>query len=319
MNIKYHIAQNCLFFSVLFTNYSQAQTLPPIFESTPRALVPSRVVAEFPKNTFLENLVVDQAGTAYLTSHEEGVVYRVDRSGIRKQHLRVDGKLAGITKTAKQGLVLSGSSKDGVQTVFLFNQKAQNLASIPIPEAVFLNGITALDTQNYLIADSYSATIWKIDIKTKQVSRWLQHELLARADTKNPIPAANGIKVDALRKRVLVSNTAKQLLVEVPLTLTNQAGTPKILQQFVNIDDFAVTQDGRIYAATHIYNSIIRIDPDSKVTVIAEGMQGVTGSTAVALHKVQKRSQELLITTNGGMFLPPASGIETGKLIRLKI
>lgn len=319
MNVKTSFARTSLIIATLISSYSQAQTLPPIFDNAPRKLVPSKVVAEFPKNTFLENLVVDEVGTAYLTSHEEGVVYRVDRVGKMQQYVRVDGKLTGIARTARQGLVLTGSSKEGVQAVFLHNQKTQSLSTIPIPEAAFLNGIAPLDNQTYLVADSYAATIWKIDIKTKQVSRWLQHELLARADDKNPIPAANGIKVDVLRKRVVVSNTAKQLLIEVPLTPTNQAGRPKLLQERVNVDDFAITQDGHIYAATHIYNSIIVIKADGTVNVIAEAAQGMTGSTSVALHSANDRSLMLYITTNGGMFLPPASGVETGKLIQLKI
>jgi hypothetical protein len=305
--------------TALIASHSLAQTLPPIFESTPRKTLASHVVAEFPKNTFLENLVIDDNGIVYLTSHEEGVVYRVDRAGKRQQHARIDGKLAGIVKAPGQGLVLTGSPKEGAQTVFLLNQKGQSLGSIAMPEAAFLNGIAALDAQTYLVADSYAATIWKVNIKTKQVSRWLQHALLARADDKNPIPAANGIKMDALRKRVLVSNTAKQLLIEIPLGSASAAGTPKVLLDRVNVDDFSIAKDGRIYAATHIYNSVIRIDPDAKLTVIAEAAQGVTGSTAVALHNARGGSQELFITTNGGMFLPPASGIETGKLVRLSL
>jgi hypothetical protein len=319
MNTKPLFACAGLVVATLFPSDSPAQTLPPIFDSAPRQPWASRVVAEFAKNTFLENLVVDEAGIAYLTSHEEGVVYRVDLAGKRTQHARVEGKLAGIAKAVQNGWVLTGSLKGGMQTVFLFNQKAQATGTIPLPDAAFLNGVAALDARTYLVADSYAATIWKIDVKTRQVSRWLQHELLARADDKNPIPAANGIKVDALRKRVLVSNTAKQLLVEVPLVSTREAGIPKVLVERVNIDDFSIAKDGRIYAATHIYNSVIRIDPDLRVAVIAEAAQGMTGSTAVALNPARGGSPQLFVTTNGGMFLPPASGIEPGKLVRLSL
>jgi hypothetical protein len=296
-----------------------AQTLPPIFDGVARAIQPSRVLAEFPKNTFLENLVVDADHSVYATSHEEGIVYHVDKVGVKKRFLQIDGKLAGIARTTELGFALTGSTKDGAQAMFIADRAGKVTETIRLPNAVFLNGIASLNARTYLVADSYKGTIWKIDRDTKQVTPWLQHELLARFDEKNPLPAANGIKVDATRKRVLVSNTAKQLLLDIPLNANGDAGQPKVLRDKVNVDDFVIDFDGTVFATTHVYNSLIRITPDLKVTVLAEGAQGMTGSTAVAIRRDGGGKLELVVSTNGGMFLPPPEGVQSGKIVALKL
>jgi putative intracellular protease/amidase len=55
--------------------------LPSIFDHTPEAIVPTEVVAEFPVNTFLENIVIpagtDLQGLIFVTSYEEGKIYRI--------------------------------------------------------------------------------------------------------------------------------------------------------------------------------------------------------------------------------------------------
>jgi glutamine cyclotransferase len=298
---------------------SAAQTLPPIFDGVERTIKPGNVIAEFPKNTFLENLLVDKSGDIYATSHEEGVIYRIDPKGTKTLFARVDGKVAGITRSQKQGFLLTGSDRNGAQKLYLIDRSGKTTDTIGAGDAVFLNGLTQIDSRTYLATDSYKASIWKIDVKTKQVSLWLQHELLARADEKNPIPAANGIKFDSKQRRVLLSNTAKQLLIEVPMIASGNAGTPRVLRDKVNIDDFVVDATGDVYAATHVYNSVIRIGTDMKVAVIAEAEQGMTGSTAVALHTDRNGKRALFVSTNGGMFLPPPSGVQGGKIVSINL
>jgi hypothetical protein len=40
--------------------------LPEIFDHTPEAIVPAQVIAEFPVNTFLENIAIDRQGTIFV-------------------------------------------------------------------------------------------------------------------------------------------------------------------------------------------------------------------------------------------------------------
>jgi sugar lactone lactonase YvrE len=167
------------------------------------------------------------------------------------------------------------------------------------------------------VADSYKGAIWRVDLARGEAAVWLEHELLSRSNEQNPTPGVNGIKID--KNRVLVSNTAKQLLIAIAMNPDGSAGVPQVLHQSLNIDDFAIDADGSILAATHVYNSLIRIAPDGAVTTIAGPAQGMVGSTAVAFGRSPDDRRQLYVTTNGGMFLPPAGGVEPGKMVRVSL
>jgi sugar lactone lactonase YvrE len=296
---------------------ARAQSLPPIFDATPVVLRPAETMAELPKNTFLENLVFDARGHAYVTSHEDGVIWRWQSGGKLTRFAQVPGKLAGIALGPKGDVITSGAGKDGLAVIFRISAAGSVETALALPEAMFLNGMTLLDGQRYLVADSYKGVIWLVDLAAKTADVWLADALLARADDKNPIPGVNGIK--RAGSRLVVSNTGKQLLIEVPIDAQGRAGTPRVLREHINIDDFALDTDGTLYGATHVYNSVVRVAPDGRVEVIASAAQGVAGSTAVAFGRAKGDTRHLYVTTNGGMFLPPPTGVEPGRLVRISL
>lgn len=302
--------------AALVCSIALAQGLPPIFEGVPEKLLQDGPRIELPKNTFLENLIVDGRGRMFVTSHEEGVVYQRSGDKTLKQFVKVDGKVAGIAAGPGDSLVVSGADKSGAPVVYHIGSDGKLKQAIPVPGGMFLNGVERIGKTHFLIADSYNGCIWHLDTATAKVSRWLAHPLLARADEKSPFPAVNGIRKNG--ERMLVSNTAKQLLIEIPIA-KGRAGTPKILRERVNIDDFAVDVNGDIYAATHVYNSVIRLPAKGELSVVANASQGMVGSTAVAIHKLKAGERAIYVTTNGGMFLPPPEGVQSGKLVQLKL
>jgi sugar lactone lactonase YvrE len=87
----------------------------------------------------------------------------------------------------------------------------------------------------------------------------------------------------------------------------------------INIDDFAVDTEGNLYGATHVYNSVVRITPDRKITVIAGLEEGMAGSTATAFGKSSVGRNSLYVTTNGGMSSPPPGGIQPGRVVRIDV
>lgn len=293
-----------------------AQSLPPVFEGVPSRLLVARTVAERPPNTFLENLVIDAAGRTLVTSHEDGVIYQYRHGKALTAFARVPGKVTGIAAGKNGEVIATGADPSGKAVIFSISPKGAVQTLLHIEGGIFLNGIAHLAGQRYLVADSYKGAIWLVDASKRTATVWLQHALLERADEKSPFPAANGIKVN--QGRVLVSNTAKQLLIAIPVVETGLAGTPTVLKEKVNLDDFLIDQDGSLYGATHVYNSVIRIAPDGQITTIAGLAQGMTGSTAVALGKNAVGGQRALyVTTNGGMFLPPPDGVQPAKLVEI--
>lgn len=286
-------------------------TLPAIYADTPVALIPSQPVATFPVNTFLENLAVLPSGDSYITNHEVGEVVHLDPDGHSTVYAQLSGKVAGIAWIEPNQFLVNGWNEAGIPFVALLSEgEVQFLQTLP--EAQFLNGITPLSSHRYLMADSYRGAIWSFDMTTRTADLWLEHALLARSDETSTFPAVNGLK--RFGKHLYASNTQQMLLLKIPLDADLNPQEPEVFIEGTNIDDFAFDIHGNLYGATHVYNSVIRIDPDRQTTIIAQAEQGVTGCTAVAFH-----GNDLYVVNNGGMFLPPATGVEPAQVVRLAV
>jgi len=296
---------------------SETTGLPPIYAETPLAVVPHEIVATFPVNTFLENLAIAPDGTLFITNHEVGEVLRLSPGGEPTVFARTDGKVTGITFTPSGELLSTGWNREGASVILSIATDGTVTTRATLPDAQFLNGITPLAANTFVTADSYRGVIWQFDAETDQVSLWLDHPLLARSSPENPFPAANGIK--RFGDTLYVSNTEKMLLLKVPITSDHQAGDPEVFVEQTNIDDFAFDQQGNLYAATHVYNSVLKITPAGSTTIIAEAEQGVIGSTATAFGRGTGDATSLYVVTNGGMFLPPPGGVVPAHVVRLAV
>ena len=290
--------------------------LPPIFDQTPKAIVPDFLFAEFPVNTFLENIAINAIGTLFITSYEDGIIYEINPSGQRREFARVDGKTAGIAFDQEGNLLVSGATSQGISAIFKITQSEVETL-VTIADALFLNGMTHLIDDRYLIADSYLGAIWEFNATQKSAKVWLEHDVLDRRSLENPIPGVNGLKI--FQGILYASNTQYQHLVRIPISADGSPGSPEIFVRNANIDDFAFDVQGNLYGTTHIYDSVVRIAPDGTMTTIAEAEQGMTGSTALAFGRTEDDRTSIYVTTNGGMSLPPKTGIQPAKVVRLEI
>jgi len=305
--------------------------LPPIYADTPIELASAQVIASFPVNTFLENLAIPSLrdatrtvgyayapdGTIFVTNHEIGKIVCIAPDGNQHIHASIEGKVSGLAFSANGGLVVTGWNADSVPVVSLVASDGMVETLLTLPDAVFLNGITPLSGSRYLTADSYRGAIWLIDVAQPSASIWLEHPLLARRSSESNIPAANGLK--RFNSNLYVSNTDKMLLLRIPVTTADEPGEPEIFIEQTNIDDFAFDVEGNLYGATHIYNSVVRITPDGSTTIIAQAEQGVIGSTAVAFGQQESDRTAIYVVTNGGMFLPPPTGVVPATVVRLEV
>lgn len=292
--------------------------LPPIFSKTPEAIVPAKIVAEFPINTFLENIALDRNGEIFVSSFEEGKVYHVAATGEFKEFAKIGGNAAGIAFYRHGNLLVAGVTDDKTPAIFQISSNGAVEPLIMLSDAMFLNGMTHLTSDRYLVADSFKGIIWEVNIAEKTADVWLQHERLARSEADfPPFPAANGLKIYG--NMLYVSNTQRQQLIRIPINSEFKSGIPELLLTNVNLDDFAFDIQGNLYAATHVYNSVVRITPDGQITTIAKAEQGMTGNTALAFGRTSGDRTSLYVTTNGGMSLPPATGVEPAKVVRLEV
>ncbi len=290
--------------------------LPDLFSDVPVALVPAHTIAEFPANTFLESIVVSDDNTLFISSHYEGKIIRIGADGVPTTHTAIAGKATGLAALPDGSLILSGW--DAQETCVIWRITLDGTASVlvTLPEAIFLNGITHLTDQLYLIADSYRGAIWELDLTQASVRIWLEHPLLTRANPENGTPGVNGLKI--CNQMLYASITQNFQIVRIPIQANHQPGEPEIFVRDANIDDFAFDQAGNLYGTTHVFNSLVKIAPDGSMTTIAQAAQGMAGNTAVAFGKAEQRTQ-LYVTTNGGMSFPPPTGIESAKVVCLEV
>lgn len=291
--------------------------LPSIFAESSVALVPTRQIADFPVNTFLESIAVGTDGTLFFTSHLDGKVFRIGKDGIPIVHATITGKATGLVFTPDGSLLLSAWNDQNVPTVFVISPQGETAMLVTIPDAMFLNGLTPLAGDRYLIADSYRGAIWELNTAEKTVRAWLEHPELARSSSDNEFPAVNGLKIYG--NVLYASNTEKMQLVKIPIQLDGQPGEPEIFLQSVNLDDFAFDQDGNLYSTTHIYNSVVKITPSGLMTTISQVEQGMTGSTALAFGQGEGDRMSIYVVTNGGMSFPPPTGLESAKVVQLDV
>ncbi|MBV8277693.1 MAG: DJ-1/PfpI family protein [Verrucomicrobia bacterium] len=291
----------------------------PFLNTVSTELAPARTVVEFPVNTFIENIAVSEAGEIFVTSLAEGKVYCVG-DGKPVAVAEVD-KAAGLSFDAKGNLLIGSSVGSKSPGIYRLGARGADLV-VPMPDAAFLNGLTHLTGDRYLVADSYKSLIWEVDVDAKSHRVWLEHPALAtNADPFHPVPqyfpGVNGIKLHG--GYVYASSTQQQKLVRIPLKKDFSAGALEVWMTNINLDDFAFDEKGYLFGTTHVYNSVVRIDPERRITIVAGLDQGMAGSTAIAFGRTAKDSKSLYVTTNGGMSLPPDGGIQSGRVVRLEV
>jgi hypothetical protein len=130
----------------------------------------------------------------FITSYEEGKVYRVTLDGAIAEIANINGNAAGIVVDSQGNLLVAGATEEKIATVFCITENGNIETLITIPEAIFLNGMTPLTDHRYLIADSYKGAIWEIDAIEKTARVWLQDDRLAGSNPNHPFPAANGLE-----------------------------------------------------------------------------------------------------------------------------
>ncbi|HVI44347.1 MAG TPA: hypothetical protein VM802_05740 [Chitinophaga sp.] len=244
-----------------------------------------------------------------------GTIYRIDTHHHITTYATMKGKPAGIVALPNGRFLLNGWNETGTATLFLLDSNRQITPLLQPAGALFFNGMIAVDDDHFLICDSYKGCIWEYQLSANNARVWLEHTLLARADDTGAMPAANGMQLH--RQTLFVSNTDKKLLLAIPVNANT--GEPVVYMDNLNLDDFAIDNNGTIYATTHIYNSVLKISSDKHVTVIGTATQGFAGSTSARFGKTDHDGHYIYVTTNGGMSLPLPGGSQHGRVIRINV
>lgn len=306
--------------AVAATALSAAQAAPfadPRADA-PRALGKATVVASFDVGNFLENLVVE-GNEAIVTDYVAKTLFRVNLdTGARSTIAKFEGHIGALVSIGSGYWLVPGWTADGRAVVQTVDDRGRIAIVAHLPEGAFPNGATRLDNGTFLIGDSARGEIYRFDLKSAKVSTWLRHEVLAPVSVTTPmIPGVNGIRRHG--GFVYAANMQRKTLSRIHIARDGSAGAIEPVADRVFIDDFAVGDDGTVYAATHLFDSVIKIEPGGAVTTVADHGSGLRGPTAVAFGPRRGRSLSLIVTNNGQLYIPPPSGPENGRLIRIDL
>jgi sugar lactone lactonase YvrE len=299
--------------------FAAEPSFKPLYDNVPQTLLPARTIHVEGKGVFLEDIVALNDGSYAVTSVFDGRILRVARDGKTRLIATIPGHASGIEQDGAGRLVVGGWGKDERRVLWRVTLAGKVEEVVHLKEAALPNGITMLAPGVMLVADSIKGLIWRVDLNARRVSVWSSDAMLGgfNPEIKPAIPAVNGLKIH--RGHLYASNMSLNQFVRIPIRPDGAAGTAEVYAKDVFADDFVIDKHGRFYAATHAYNSVIRVDPDRQVTVLGGREQGLQGATALAFLSQPQGKHALIVVTNGGVYVPPAWGVEEAKIVRLTL
>jgi hypothetical protein len=243
------------------------------------------VVAEFPKGSFVENLVVrsDNSMLVSIISSSELWFVPAPKGAFPVQPYALhtfDNCPLAMCEVEPDVFYLCVSD--------IYTTHESHLVRIDLrgwtpgqpiePETVLdfpgrvrgLNGACLIAPRVMLVADCFAGLIWRVDIPKvgpPSTDVWLSHESMGYfPGTQKPEqPGVNGLGYAAKTGFVYYTATAKKLLMRVPVDPTTlmPSGEPEHVTSGRVADDFCIDEDaGVLYMTTHRENTVDRVSLD---------------------------------------------------------
>ena len=300
------------------------------------ALDPTRLIYQFPNDTWLENIIVRPSGSLLLTLITTPDLYLIDP-------LTVDPKPQLIHRFSSS-LWLTGITEINPDTYYLIGANAtwENLSPTPgsnriyrvhfrgnssIPEvdvdvaavvkdAVFLNGLIKLNPTTLLASDSTLGAVWAIDITTGASRIVIRDPLMV------PTPAIPKLGINGIRlftnHTLYFTNSAQGILAKIRIYANGTAVGPaeKIASAPTGLvyDDFALNQYGDAFVTTQKGDSVVEVSRNGSTRIIA----GVVNTTEIAeptsaqFGRTREDSDVLYVITVGGLAFPIDGDVVVG-------
>lgn len=288
----------------------------------------ARVVKTYGDGMWFEGVEAGPDGTLYLAEstgenyatgdksnvHAE-VIARAPDGSERTFFTLPTGSTAGVMAVAPDGALYLAVTGDE-RGLWRIGPDGEGRLLAALPDGSFPNGVTLAPDGGVYVADAALGTVWHVDPTTGAVTRAYEGRVLrARRYVALP-PGANGIHV--FRDHVYVTNSDAGTLLRFTPTADGTLRDPQVVVRGVPADDFAIDDDGTIYLTTHIYDTIVRVDPDGRRTVVADERQHIVGATDCALVRGADGTETLYAVTDGGA-LASGDAHAAGTLVALDV
>lgn len=229
------------------------------------------------------------------------------------------GTTAGVSAVADDGgLFMAATGSPSGRGLWRVEPDGEGRLLAATPEGSWPNGVSFGPSGPggpVYLADSALATIWRVDPATGGLGvAYAGDELRARPGAL--APGANGIQL--FGEHLYVSNSDAATLLRFAVDDSGALRDPTVVLTGVPADDFAFSDDGTVYLTTHIFDTVVRADPDGRRAVVAAGPEHVTGATDCAFVHDADGRLVLHVVTDGGALV---SGDRTaaGTLVALDV
>jgi len=267
------------------------------------------MLATYPVPTNLENVAVGPDGNLFVTSVDDGFLYKISLGGLSQVFGQTPAPLTGAAFDAGGDLIVASGT-----SIYRFQPDGTRSFVTDITGAQSLNGVTPFSPETFLVADDGAATVWQVNVNTGSTRAWLTGDLLEPHNVDVPI-GPNGIKL--FGGAAYITNTGAGTIIRVPIQPDGSAGSPSVYASGLSLDDFAFGADGSLFLATQVNNSVIRLFPDGTQLIIASEADGLLGNSALAFGRTPGDSQDIYVVNNGGAYENLPGGQRAATVVRL--
>lgn len=306
------------------TDYSKHDKQQQSFPSLP---LPVRIIHEFPRGTWIENLAIRSNGLILANLLSAPEIYQVDpTTGAASLAARIPGAtgLLGITEIEKDVFyVVAGNysvatltPKAGTFSVWRVDldmfKPNKTLAKVEkvvdVPQAQFLNGATVLSRKEgtLLVADSALGSVFRVNTRSKEVKVVIKDPLFVITLASSVELGLNGLSYPG-KGELFFTNTNQGLLGKISIQPdgTTKAKAEVLSREVELADDFAVGRKGGFFVTQDVPNQLSFVPPgggNATVLVGANDRPGLKGPTSAAIGKGKGRlgRGSLYVGTNGG-------------------
>lgn len=297
----------------------------------------ARTVYQFANGSWVENIAARANGNLLVTRSDTPELYEIDP---RKQHSarlihHFDGyqNLLGISETSKDvfavvagniSLTTGGTlGSFAIWKVTLSDHGNAQVAKVTsIPDAIFLNGMTALQpgSNTVLVSDCAQGVVYRVNVATGKYSVVLRDTTFLPPPNA-PLPiGVNGIRLHG--QSLYYVNTFKQLFGHVPIDTRTGAATGAAVVKGTAFppDDFAIDTYGNAYVAAGTINEVFKIAPNGDIKLFAGRTNSslVEGATSAVFGRTWFDQRVLYVTTSGGQAsILDGLSVEGGKIVAL--
>ncbi len=266
-------------------------------------LIPGSAVADSHAETLLsfdfdlgqlpEGVTVDKAGNVFYPYSPLGQVWKLPKGATEPELFgQIDGLnpgdfgIIGMTVDRSGNLYAGvGSTNPDVNGVWKFHRRTGEGYRLDGTSGIGLANDVAFDLRgNLYITDTFAGAVWRIP-RGGDIEVWIQSPLLEGEGVLIPgVPiGANGIEVH--KRTVYVAVTEQASIVAIPINRDGTAGEASIWHQapeLFAIDGIALGRSGSVYAAVIGQSTVVRVNADHSVDIVATQADGLDWPSSLA-------------------------------------